>query len=406
MKIHQTQGVEHNFGDELNAWLWPELFPAVFGGTADGATDGVNFIGIGSLLDKRLPADGLNVVLGTGGGYASAPDVHATPAHWRIYGVRGPLTARLMSLPDAAVLTDPAILLARHPRWAARAAAGNVLFVPHWKSVRFGQWPAACAMAGVDFVDPRDDARAVIDRIAGARLVIAESMHAAIIADALRVPWIPIVLSREVAPFKWTDWASTVGVEYTPLLLAPSAPLEAMRDKVLQHSSFAHIGAYRDQARHAGGPRELAWTREQLLSDHARSASRSAQIWRRRGSVLAEAALKSLARMAPALREGLAPGTCRRYREQAAAQLRQVLDSPPRLSSDGAHQRALQRCEGAVDRLQVDCRAGRLAARTAAAHAPYAPLTLPLPAPRSSGVSLPPRGQRTGELALPLGEPT
>ncbi len=395
MKIHQTHGVEHNFGDELNAWLWPELFPRLF----DGAADGVHFVGIGSILDERLPVGGLNVVLGTGTGYARAPDIQATPAHWRIYGVRGPLTAQLMSLPDAAVLTDPAILLARHPRWKARAAAaGNVLFVPHWKSVLFGQWPLACAMNGIEFVDPRDDAQAVIDRIAGARLVIAESMHAAIIADALRVPWIPIVLSREVAPFKWTDWAATVGVEYAPLLLAPSSPLEAMRDKVLRHSSFAHIGVYRDQARRAGGPRELAWTREQLLSDHAHSASRSAQVWRRRGSVLAEAALKAVARVPPVWRERLARGTCRQYGEQAAAQLRQVLASPQRLSSDGAHQRALLRCVGAVDRLQADCHAGRLAAWRTAALANRAS------APVADGAELAPHGPRAGDFALRLGD--
>ncbi len=398
MKIHLTTGVERNFGDELNAWLWPELFPTLF----DGAADGVNFVGIGSILDERLPAGGLNVVLGTGGGYARAPDVRAAPARWRIYGVRGPLTARLLSLPDSAVLSDPAILLARHPRWKARAASrGGAVFVPHWKSVLFGQWPEACAMAGVQFVDPRDDARSVIDRIAGARLVIAESMHAAIVADALRVPWIPIVLSREVAPFKWTDWAATVGVEYAPLLLAPSSPLEVLRDKVLMHSSFAHIGAYRDQARRAGGPRELAWTREQLLGDHARSSARAAQVWRRRSSVLAEAVLKRMARVAPALHERLAPGVIRRCRERAAAQLQQVLASAQRLSSDGAHERALLRCDGAVERLQADCRAGRLAAwRMTAAHASPArasPAEDTLPAPRDL---------RRGDLALRLGDRT
>ncbi|MBI5716109.1 MAG: polysaccharide pyruvyl transferase family protein [Burkholderiales bacterium] len=380
MKIHLTTGVERNFGDELNAWLWPELFPALF----DGAADGINFIGIGSILDRRLPASGLNVVLGTGTGYARPPDVQAAPARWRIYGVRGPLTARLMSLPDDAAISDPAILLARHPRWQARpTAGGGTLFVPHWKSVRFGQWPEACAMAGVEFVDPRADAKAVVHRIATARLVIAESMHAAIVADALRVPWIPIVLSREVAPFKWTDWAATVGVEYTPLRLAPSSPLEALRDKVLMHSSFAHIGAWHaqpwhEQPRRTGGPRELAWTREQLLGEHARATARSEQFWRRRASVLAEMVLKRLARLGPALRERFAPGVYPRFLEQAAEQLHQVLASPPRLSNDGAHERALQRCDDAVARLQADRRAGRLASRRAAALPPTPPMQ-PMP---------------------------
>ena len=387
MKIHLTTGVEGNFGDQLNTWLWHDLFPGLFG--ADAGDDDINFIGIGSILDERLPARGLNVVLGTGTGYARAPEVHAAPSHWCIYGVRGPLTARLMGLPGNSVLSDPAVLLARHPRWRQRpAGSGATLFVPHWKSLRFGQWPAACALADIEFVDPRGEAGAIIDRIAGARLVIAESMHAAIIADALRVPWIPVVLSREVAPFKWTDWAATVGVEYLPLLLSPSSPLEQLRARVLTHSSFANIGPLRDQAGRGNGPRELAWTREQLLDDHAASSARAAQPWRRRASMLAEAVLKRTAQLAATPHERVAPGLHRRLREQAAGQLRQVLASPQRLSTDVAHQRALLRCEDAVDRLHADVRAGRLAAWPGAA-----PTTAPGPA-----------SLQASDYAIPLGE--
>ena len=30
MKIHVNRGVEHSFGEALNAWLWPDLFPSLF----------------------------------------------------------------------------------------------------------------------------------------------------------------------------------------------------------------------------------------------------------------------------------------------------------------------------------------------------------------------------------------
>lgn len=357
MKIHQIAGVNGNFGDELNGWLWHDLYPSLF----DNADDGVNFIGIGSILDKRLPTRGLNVVLGTGTGYAPPPEVLAEPWRWRIYGVRGPLTAQLLGLEREAALTDPAILLAGHPRWRDTPRGdGGVVFVPHWKSVRFGQWQAACALAGIEFVDPCGDAHEVIGKIARARLVVAESMHAAIIADTFRVPWVPVVLSREVAPFKWADWAATLGLEYTPLLLSPSSPIEVLRARFLKHSAFSNIGSFVFQAREDGAPRELGWSRHHLRLDHAAAVARVNARWHWRFSIVAETLLKRVARSTPYTLQLVAPGVYRRYRERAADQLRQVVASPSHLSSDAAHQRALQRCQAAVEQLHADCRAGRL----------------------------------------------
>ena len=58
--------------------------------------------------------------------------------------------------------------------------------------------------------------RSVIRAIAQSRLVIAESMHAAILADAFRVPWIAVSTSHSINSFKWQDWAATVNVAYKP----------------------------------------------------------------------------------------------------------------------------------------------------------------------------------------------
>ena len=381
MKIHQISNVNGNFGDELNGWMWRELYPQLFDShRGDNDDDGIDFIGIGTILDRHLPKRGLNVVLGAGTGYAPPPDIRANPAQWCVYGVRGPLTAELLDLPREAVLTDPAILLADHPRWRGprresnNAESGNVIFIPHWKSIRFGQWQAACELAQIEFVDPCGNAREVIDRIAGARLVIAESMHAAIIADALRVPWVPVVLSREVAPFKWADWAATVGLEYTPLLLSPSSPVEVLRAEVLEHSAFSYISDFGFQARADGGPRELGWSREQLLRDHAQSIEKVGASWRWHASIYAEALLKRLARIAPDTHQRIAPGTYQRYRDQAAAQLIQAAEAPSFLSGDAAHRRALQRCQEAVERLAADRSEGRLAAWARARTTPSSPL--------------------------------
>jgi len=267
--------------------------------------------------------------------------------------VRGPLTARVLGLGPEAVLTDPAILLARHPAFAQPEPAGDVLFVPHWKSVRYGQWREACALAGVEFVDPCADAHEVVRRIAGARKVIAESMHAAIVADAFRVPWVPVVLSRELAPFKWSDWAASIGLHYEPRRLGPSSPLECWRDLVLRHSAFGHPAAAATRGR-------LHWSDDELMRDHATVVARLSSPARWRASVLAEALLKRATRVGGALHARAAPAPYERLREEAARQLEACSRDPGWLSADTAHQHALARCEYALRRLAQDNRHGLL----------------------------------------------
>lgn len=348
MKILEAPHVDGNFGDMLNGWLWPDLLPGVFDDDPR-----VRFIGIGTILDRQLPPAPLSVVFGSGTGYAPPPEESMQGPRWRVYGVRGPLTARVLGLGPEAALTDPAILLARHPAFA-QPERGGVIFVPHWKSVRYGQWREACALAGIEFVDPCGAAHAVVRRIAGARKVIAESMHAAIVADAFRVPWVPVVLSRELAPFKWSDWAATLGLRYEPRRLGPSSPLERWRDTVLRHSAFGHPG---DGAACEG---RLHWSDEALLNDHAALIARMASPTRWRASVLAEALLKRAIRFGGPLHARVAGALYTRLREEAARQLKAAARDPGWLSTDAAHQHALARCEHALHCLVQDHRRGLL----------------------------------------------
>jgi len=64
VKIHLVKQVQGNFGDELNSWLWNRLLPETW---ADAADD-VLFAGIGTILDKNLPAATLTIVFGAGAG--------------------------------------------------------------------------------------------------------------------------------------------------------------------------------------------------------------------------------------------------------------------------------------------------------------------------------------------------
>jgi succinoglycan biosynthesis protein ExoV len=57
-------------------------------------------------------------------------------------------------------------------------------------------------------------------------------MHGAIVADALRVPWIPVKLYGQIVDFKWHDWAESLGMR---LSLRPIAP-------VFQEALFSRRG--------------------------------------------------------------------------------------------------------------------------------------------------------------------
>src|SRR5262245_17877450 len=85
-----------NFGDELNTVLWPRLLGESF----FDDDDGVVFLGIGSLLgwSKGDETRRSRIVFGTGAAFADAAEKEPCGPRWRIYCVRGPLTAQAYQL--------------------------------------------------------------------------------------------------------------------------------------------------------------------------------------------------------------------------------------------------------------------------------------------------------------------
>jgi hypothetical protein len=168
-----------------------------------------------------------------------------------------------------------------------------------------------------------------------------------------------VVLSREVAPFKWADWAASVELDYEPLLLYPSSPLEALRDRLLPYSSFTYIGDLPSVEARAERPCSIAWSREQLVRDQRRANERVGDRVRWSLSIYGEALLKRAARVSPYL-ERLLPAPYEQHLERAAGQLVSVAAGRSYLSHDAAHERALGRCVEALDRLCEDYRSGAL----------------------------------------------
>ena len=92
--------------------------------------------------------------------------------------------------------------------------------MPHHTSITSVDWKSVCEPLGIEYIDPTADICSSLQKIQASDVVIAEAMHAAIVADALRVPWVPVNLhGGYINSFKWNDWCGSLGLEYKPYTL-------------------------------------------------------------------------------------------------------------------------------------------------------------------------------------------
>lgn len=215
MDLHYFKSENGNFGDDLNLWFWDEVLPEWREIMPDRL-----LVGVGSLLNDGLPPGTPKTVIGSGVAYGRLPDT-SNPNEWDFRAVRGPRSAAALNLPPEMGIVDPAVLIADMPRFADVPRRPRPIFIPHHLTCERHDWVAVCAAAGVDYVTPEDDADTVIAAIAGAPLVVTESMHGAILADAFRVPWTAVRINHRFNMFKWQDWAESLEVDLEVLPLFP-----------------------------------------------------------------------------------------------------------------------------------------------------------------------------------------
>ncbi|MBT9097140.1 polysaccharide pyruvyl transferase family protein [Methylovulum psychrotolerans] len=221
MKIVHYQALNGNYGDELNKWLWPKIFTGLIRGYCLHGIEfqQINnqesrlFYGIGTILDDRIPPAPRKIIFGAGTGYGSPVLIDS---QYAISFVRGPLTAKALKIDASYAVTDPAILLRNYIEPAHKIH--RVSFMPHIDSVAASDfWQTICQKLDIHYISPRgQDVEAISSAIAASDLLITEAMHGAIVADTLRVPWVP-VCSRHINNFKWTDWCLSLGLEYKPI---------------------------------------------------------------------------------------------------------------------------------------------------------------------------------------------
>ena len=211
-----------NFGDELNHWLWNKLAPELFepGNGTYGAQDTV-FVGTGTLLNDKLasrvqPANKL-VVFGTVAGYEKP--LQSIPESWEICCVRCPLSAKQLGLPAEKAIADGGLLISKFVTASTRPEGCS--FMPHVHSANDAgeSWERICEQAGIRYIDPRWPIARVLTAIGNSERLLAEAMHGAIAADALRVPWIPLTTTPRIYTFKWQDWCASMDLFYHPYRL-------------------------------------------------------------------------------------------------------------------------------------------------------------------------------------------
>jgi succinoglycan biosynthesis protein ExoV len=236
MKLVFFRGKVPNFGDELNLHVWPALLPQGF---LDEDEDEL-FVGIGSIIGNHLPAKSRKFVMGSGyAGYMGLPDVH--DGSWDIRFVRGPNTAKTLKIDPNLSICDSAILL-RAMELPAPAKNVGVAFMPHYESLERGNWAEACRQAGITLIDATEPVEKVLSQIRGARLLVTEAMHGAIVADALRTPWVgarPIYGGHHK---KWLDWAGALDIDVRLNTLKPSSVLEYYIGKTGRGGALGKVG--------------------------------------------------------------------------------------------------------------------------------------------------------------------
>lgn len=215
-----------NFGDDVN----PTFFQRIAGQPARFAADRgrPHVLGAGSILDRSTPA---SIVCGSG--FLRAPR-HAVSAA-EVVAVRGELSLAACPRAGDVLIGDPLVLVdAFAPPVEKRHRFG---YVPHVTAVR--QW-RRLGGGRRHVINPGRPPWRVVEEIASCEVIISQSLHGLIVADALGVPNVWVAPSDAMAGgrFKFDDYFSTLdrGKEAVP-----------ERRDVFEHPSRydASLGRYR-----------------------------------------------------------------------------------------------------------------------------------------------------------------
>ncbi|MBF9002141.1 MULTISPECIES: polysaccharide pyruvyl transferase family protein [Vibrio] len=205
MKVYVHPCQTKNIGDEFNRWFWHEIFEE----NIEQYSDDVLLVGIGTVLNEKLPHANVTHILGSGVGYSDSDVIDSK--HWTIHFVRGKLSAKALGIDPLLAISDPGILISRL-RVIECSQRYDISFMPHIgiDSPRYKAFIED--VMGWHYISPSDEEEVILNDIVASGKLVTSAMHGAIIADSYRVPWFPVNTSAEILPFKWHDWFSSLNI--------------------------------------------------------------------------------------------------------------------------------------------------------------------------------------------------
>jgi succinoglycan biosynthesis protein ExoV len=216
MKLYYHTG--KNFGDAIN----PMIFNHYLGEYLNDDTTEV-ILGIGSILGLFKKPENCKKVYVFSSGYAKGAEstygkVPQIDKDYEIICLRGEGTAKAINVSAEYGLADGALLLPLvRPLERKKLKTFKFSFMPHSGTLNvYEGWQKLCNSIGVHLIDPRKDPELVLADLMDTEVLIAEAMHGAIIADAYRIPWIPVKTISTINEFKWADYCNSVELPYQP----------------------------------------------------------------------------------------------------------------------------------------------------------------------------------------------
>lgn len=229
MDIYSYISTIPNLGDDLNHWLWNKVLPPSF------LDKEGTFIGIGSVIHpehlSRIQNPGTIHILGAGSRNKEYP-LTGVNQEMKIHAVRGPLSAKALRLPDEYSLIDAAYAIRFTPMYKDLLQLPKKYkhtLITYFRSKDLIYYPLLQKLKNVHILHSSDygSIENALKIIAQSEYVISESLHGAILADALRVPWTRLNFylknsrDKETAEFKWADWVSSINLNNIPTLEVP-----------------------------------------------------------------------------------------------------------------------------------------------------------------------------------------
>lgn len=222
--IYGKSPIGGNLGDELNSWLWPEIFGQnIF----NNAHDDIKFIGIGTMLsdDSVYNSRWINykkVIFGTG--VRSNSFNFVLDKTYDLYFLRGPLSAYYLG-ENNKFITDSAYCLKLLPDFENLFKVTKkykVGIMPYFRSDNLLKWKDIADELEMHYISPittSSNILEIIKEISSCEYFVTEAMHGAIIADILRIPWTRFNLTTykfegsNVSDFKWMDWMYSLQIK-------------------------------------------------------------------------------------------------------------------------------------------------------------------------------------------------